>query len=131
MKLVLDASALVSWVSDGSASDLDELIDPRIHDLAVPTLCDAETVGGLSRQVRLGLMEASDAADALIDYVSMPVERHHHVRHVGRMWQLRNNFTAADATYIALAESLEATLVTTDVALADAVRRHTAVPVVP
>jgi predicted nucleic acid-binding protein len=129
MRLVLDASALVRYLSDASSS-IDGLVDAE-NDLAVPTLCDAEVVGGLAHLVGRGLLDEADATDALVDYVSLPVERHHHLAHIGRMWQLRTNFTAADAAYVALAEALEATLVTRDERLARAVERHTGVPVLP
>ena len=130
MRLVFDASALVPVLS----RDGDEAVRPFLapeHELHVPALCDAEVVGGLSRQVRLGHMSSSDGREALIDYVSMPIARHMHLRLVARTYELSANFAAADASYVALAEGLDASLVTLDRSLGRAVRRHTAVPVLP
>jgi predicted nucleic acid-binding protein len=62
-------------------------------------------------------------------YVSLPIARHLHVALIARVYELTRNFTAADATYVALAEALDARLVTLDEPLARAVRRHTSVQV--
>ncbi len=76
-------------------------------------------------------MDESRAAEATADYLSLPLSRHGHERLLGRILELRENFSPYDATYIALAEQLEASLVTTDAALARAVRRHLRLSVVP
>jgi predicted nucleic acid-binding protein len=47
-----------------------------------------------------------------------------------RVWQLRNNLTAYDAVYVALAEALDAPLLTRDKRLANAARRHARVELV-
>ena len=44
-------------------------------------------------------------------------------------FERRTNFSAHDALYVALAETLDAPLLTADTRLAKAVRRFTAVPV--
>lgn len=51
----------------------------------------------------------------------MPIERHEHELLLGRIWQLRNNFSASDAAYVTLAEILQAPLITRDLGLARAV----------
>lgn len=64
------------------------------------------------------------AEEALRDYVDLPLTRHGHLHLLARMLILRRNFSAYDATYIALAERLGARLVTTDQKLARAAERH-------
>jgi predicted nucleic acid-binding protein len=61
---------------------------------------------------------------ALRDYLDLPVTRSGHQRLLARVLQLRTNFSAYDATYVALAERLRAKLLTGDEALARAVERH-------
>jgi len=131
MRLVLDASALVAYLL-GVRSDrvLTSAVSIR-NDLHVPAICDVEVVSAVSREVRRGTLADADAQMALLDYVSLPIGRHLHTRAIGRGYELRDNFTAADASYVALAEALGADLVTLDEALARAVRRHTGVRVVP
>lgn len=131
MRFVLDASALVAYLL-GARSDrvLTDALSIR-NDLHVPAICDVEVVSAVARQVRQGTLGDADAQMVLVDYVSLPLSRHLHTRAIGRSYELRDNFTAADASYVALAEALHANLVTLDGALAGAVRRHTAVRVVP
>jgi predicted nucleic acid-binding protein len=57
------------------------------------------------------------AEEALEDLALLRVVRHAHVDLAGRAWGLRDNFTAYDAMYLALAESLDATMVTCDAPL--------------
>lgn len=126
MRLVVDASAIVAYLvrpNDGPIAGQ----DLREHDLHVPAICDVEVVGAIAGAVRSGSLSDEAAQVALIDYVSMPLGRHLHTRSIGRCYGLRDNFAAADAAYVALAESLDASLVTLDRSLAHAVRRHTAV----
>jgi predicted nucleic acid-binding protein len=65
------------------------------------------------------------------DFLDLPIERYPHTLLVPRVWELRHNFTAFDATYVALAEALEedVPLLTSDRRLARAVRKHTDVEV--
>jgi predicted nucleic acid-binding protein len=54
----------------------------------------------------------------LSDYLDMPISRYLHDLMLDRVWELRRNFTAYDASYIALAESLPGSLITCDATLA-------------
>jgi predicted nucleic acid-binding protein len=71
------------------------------------------------------------AREALTDYLDLPLERHGHPHLVSRALELRGNFSAYDAVYVALAEGVGATLLTADRPLARATRRHTGVAVLP
>jgi predicted nucleic acid-binding protein len=62
------------------------------------------------------------AADAIEDYLDLPLFRHGHQALLGRVLQLRSNFSAYDAAYVALAEQLGGELLTVDDRLARAVR---------
>jgi len=72
----------------------------------------------LRRYDAAGELSAERAAQALEDLAGFPLRRYPHEMLLGRIWELRKNATAYDAAYLALAESLGATLVTRDARLA-------------
>jgi predicted nucleic acid-binding protein len=80
----------------------------------MPHLAVIETASVLRRLVRAAKLTESRARNALLDMVELPFIRHPHEPLLERIWQLRHNLTAYDATYVALAEALDATLVTCD-----------------
>lgn len=90
----------------------------------MPALCDVEIVAGLRRALLARLLTERRAREALADYQAMPLTRHGHEPLLPRVLALRQNFSAYDATYVALAEGLRAELVTADDALARAARGH-------
>jgi predicted nucleic acid-binding protein len=65
-------------------------------------------------------MSPDRAADATSDLAALAVTRYGHMPLLERVWELRMSLSAYDAAYVALAEVLEAPLVTTDAALARA-----------
>ena len=77
----------------------------------------------------MGRMDRERTVEALEDYLDLPLTRHRHRSFLGRVLELRDNFTAYDAVYVALAERLGAELLTTDGRLARAVLRHSTVSV--
>jgi predicted nucleic acid-binding protein len=85
----------------------------------VPHLADVEVTQGLRRLVRAGEVSPSRATDAIADLVDLDLHRHPHIDFVTRAWKLRENVTAYDAMYIALAEALDAPIVTCDAPLAN------------
>lgn len=126
--LVVDASALIDYLVAGApASELAAHL--RANELHVPEVCDIEIVSALRRSALSGLASARTISLLLLDYVDLPIERHRHLSLLGRCWELRENFTAADAAYVALAERVGASVLTTDRRLARAIEAHTTVPV--
>jgi predicted nucleic acid-binding protein len=82
--------------------------------LAAPHLLDLEVAQVLRRHVLRGALAASRAEGALRDHQDLRIERYRHDLFLGRIWALRRNATAHDAAYLALAEALEAPLLTAD-----------------
>jgi predicted nucleic acid-binding protein len=83
-----------------------------------PHLVDVEVTQGLRRLVRAGEVSAGRAADAMADLADFDLQRHAHHDLLSRAWKLRENVTAHDAMYVALAEALDAPIVTCDAPLA-------------
>lgn len=90
------------------------------HALAAPELIDLETVSVLRRQMGVGALEARRATLALRDLVELPLRRAPHGPLLARCWELRENLTVYDASYVALAELLDVALLTADARLAAA-----------
>ena len=115
---VVDASAFYSLIANGPAAAAlrDRIAKVTLH---APAVVDLEVVNALRKNVLSGL--PPDRADAAIDaYRSLPIERYPHDDFIDRIWQLRANLTAYDAVYVALAETLNAPLITLDARLASA-----------
>ena len=112
--VVVDASCLVCVLtsSDEVATAVKSFV--RGKALYAPTLVDYEVTSalrGLSRK----RPEAEEAAGAYLRYLAaMPIRRESAQPLIARIWSLRHNYTAYDASYVALAEALDATLVTCD-----------------
>lgn len=83
-------------------------------EIHAPHLLDVEVVQGLRRLVRAGDVIADRAEEVLADLTDFDLRRHAHLDLLGRAWALRDNLTAYDAMYIALAEAIEAPLLTCD-----------------
>lgn len=99
--------------------------------LAAPHLLDAEVGGVVRRLVLAGDLSAEAAGDALIDLAEIEILRYEHPPLFARAWELRDNLTFYDALYVALAEQLDAPLVTLDARLAGAPGIGVAVQVLP
>jgi predicted nucleic acid-binding protein len=92
--------------------------------LHAPHLLSVEVAPVLRRYAAAGAIGAAVAADALIDLAVLDIERYEHEPFLGRVWELRENLTAYDAVYVALAETLAAPLLTFDARLAASPVHH-------
>lgn len=119
--IILDASALIELLVGTAAGRriAGRLADPAVT-LHVPQLADIEVLHVLRRYVSLHELTQADAEAAIADLHALDIERHDHQPLLGRIWQLRNNFSAYDATYVALAEALDGVVLTCDRKLAAA-----------
>ena len=119
--IVVDASALLEFLLQ---TPLGTRVEARLFreedELHVPHLVDVEFVQGLRRLVRSGEVSSVRAGEAIADLVDLDLHRHAHVDLLGRAWRLRDNITAYDAMYVALAEAIAAPIVTCDRPLAKA-----------
>jgi predicted nucleic acid-binding protein len=113
--IVLDASLVVelltgTGLSSAIRKELAEVDDGFI----VPHLLDVEVTSALRGLAAGGRLDAHRCRRYLADLASLPAERVSHVPLLGRIWELRSNFTAYDAAYIALAERTASPLYTCD-----------------
>ena len=117
--IVVDASAILEVLLNTPQAPrvAARLLDKR-ETLHAPHLIDLEVAQVLRRYDAAGELSAERATQALDDLAAFPLRRYPHDMLVGRIWELRKNATAYDAAYLALAESLGATLVTRDARLA-------------
>jgi predicted nucleic acid-binding protein len=105
-------------------------ISDASHDLHVPALCDVEVTSALRRALQVGALDERRAEEAVEDFLDLPLTRHGHQSLVVRMLELRDNFFAYDAAYVALAELLGGDLLTGDEPLARSVGTHVGIPLV-
>ena len=119
--IVLDASAVVELLLDTiEGRRVATLIADADMGLHVPHLIDVEACSALRRLAREKIIDESDAEAAIEDLLALDLQRHSHEGLLERSWALRGNLTAYDAMYVALAEALDATLITCDGRLARA-----------
>lgn len=122
--IVVDASAAVELLL-GTLRGIavaERIFDPA-ESLHAPELLDLEIAQVLRRYERAGILDAARAETALQDFADLAIERYSHRLLLPRAWELRANLTIYDAVYIALAELLEAPLLTGDSALVAAQHR--------
>jgi predicted nucleic acid-binding protein len=117
--IVLDASAVIELLLN---TDNGGIVAGRIaapaESLHAPHLLSVEVAQVLRRYVATGSVPANVALEALDDLAVLDIARYAHEPLLRRVWDLRANVTAYDATYIALAELLDAPLLTFDRRLA-------------
>jgi predicted nucleic acid-binding protein len=116
--IVVDASAVLEVLlrTDAAAA-----VETRLfggETLHAPHVLDLEVAQVLRKYERAGELNARRARDAFDDLVAFRIERYPHHLFLPRIWSLRANATAYDASYLALAEALDAPLLTTDRRLA-------------
>ena len=108
--LVADASAVVAALLNAKArSALGG--DLQVH---APHLMDCEVASALRSRVRRGKLDSRAGWDLLEHYRRLGITRHSTFPMFDRIWELRNNLSVYDAAYVALAETLDCTLLTGD-----------------
>lgn len=119
--IVLDASALLdSLLRKPAAPMIERRMFGSGETLHAPHLIDVEVAHVLRRFAAAGEIDEERGRAALADLADFPIRRYPHGFLLPRAWQLRNNLTAYDAVYVALAEALDAPLLTRDEGIAAA-----------
>jgi predicted nucleic acid-binding protein len=119
--IVVDASALLEMLlRTPAAKKVEERLFETQRTLHAPHLLDVEVAQVIRRYAAGGEIDSERGRGVLADLADFPIRRYPHDILLPRVWDLRNNLTAYDAVYIALAEALDATLLTRDHRLATA-----------
>lgn len=113
-QVVCDASAVVALLLDGGPDGRWATSALTGADLAAPSLLPFEAANIVRRQLLAGLITDDQAAQAHADLVDLPVELWPYDLLANRAWALWDNLTSYDASYVALAELLDTSLVTLD-----------------
>ena len=118
--IVADASVLAVALADDGPDGDQARARLRGERVILPELADLEVASVLRRQLAAGAVDARRAGLALDDLAALPARRAPHRPLLARCWELRDNLTIYDAAYVALAEAIQATLLTADRRLARA-----------
>jgi len=120
-RVVCDASALFELLLGTRAGEaVDRLVRGRVA-VDAPALFDVEVCAAARSRVARGELPASRAEELVGDLVALPIVAWPHRPLLGRVWALRENISSYDAVYVALAEALDARLITAARRLARAV----------
>ena len=126
--IVLDASVVVELLTNGPLAGL------AAHQLAAhdesfiaPHFLDIEVISAVRRLTAGQPVDAHRSEQFMTGLAMLPVERFPHAPLLSRIWELRYNFTAYDAAYIALAEATNSVLYTCDEKLSKGHRARVAV----
>jgi predicted nucleic acid-binding protein len=118
--IVVDASVLATALGDDGAEGRRARRRLSGEQLAAPEVIDLEVISVWRRLGRAGRLPPDRAAQAVADLEALPLERVSHKHLIRQCWDMRDNVRAYDAAYIAVAEIIEATLLTADERLANA-----------
>jgi predicted nucleic acid-binding protein len=119
--IVLDASAILEQLlATPRGQHIQEKYLVEGESFHIPHLLDLEVAQVLRRYTHHHILTDHRAAQALEDFRDFPLTRYAHEPFLSRIWELRDNFTAYDAAYVALAEALDVPLVTCDIRLTSA-----------
>ena len=129
--IILDASAAIEWLLQTPAGiRIDKRIFSPLVPLHAPHLLDIEVAQVLRRYVRDKTIAAQRGQEALEDLGDLALNRYPHDFLIPRVWELHATLTAYDAVYVALAELLDAPLLTCDGKIASAPSHHATVEVI-
>ena len=117
---VVDNSAVIAVLlgPEPAARTLEARLSKE--EMAAPELIDIEALHTIRRLHRNGVLDETKAARAIDAFGGLGIERFPHRALLPRMWELRDNLTAYDAAYVALAELLGVALLTADARFAGA-----------
>ena len=118
--IVVDASVVAPALADDDADGDRARERLQGERLVAPELLDLEVVAVVRKALLAGVLDERRAAMALADLADLDLERVSHRPLLVRIWELHPNITAYEAAYVALAETIEATLVTADRRLSQA-----------
>ena len=118
--LVVDASVIAPVVADAGPDGV--RFRQRLHSeqVAAPDLLRVEVLSVIRRQLHIGTLDVTQAEQAVTDLLDLPITVYPTAPLLLRCWELRDNLTAYDACYIALAETLGCSLLTADARLSRA-----------
>jgi predicted nucleic acid-binding protein len=130
-RVVCDASALVALLLDSGPDGRWAAQTMDGADLAAPSLATFEAANILRRHELTSAISADQAAQAHADLLDLTVEQWPYELLAPRVWELRHNLSSYDASYVALAELIGATLVTLDRKIGRAPELHCLVETPP
>jgi predicted nucleic acid-binding protein len=116
--LIVDASCLYEVVADGAMAARTRARLALDSDQVAPHIVDAEVLGVIRRDLRLGRLDRTAALQAVEDLRDWPADRYGHRLLLERAWELQDRVRIWDGLYVALAEALGGTLLTLDRRLA-------------
>ena len=128
--LIVDASCLYEVVADTERADDVRARLALDSDHAAPSVIDVEVINVIRRDRRSGRLDSTAARQAVQDLRDWPGERFAHRPLLDRVWELRESVRTWDSFYVALAEVMEARLITSDSRLARASGPRCAIEVV-
>ena len=129
--IVVDASVMVEIVLRSEAGNRTRTrLLHRSETLHAPHVLDLEVANALRHCLARGEVDDHGGDGALVNLRYIQIERHPHQPLLERIWQLRHNLTAYDAAYLALAERLDAPLLTCDAGLASVAGRRARIEIV-
>lgn len=115
--IVIDASAIVELLFKTKAGEkIADIIFKNTSNIVAPELLNIEVLQVVRKFRKSREISNERAREFFDDFVSLPIKYYPHSFLLKRIWELKENFTAYDSTYIALAELLNAPLITTDLA---------------
>jgi predicted nucleic acid-binding protein len=129
--IVVDASAMLeALLRTPAAQAVEDRLFAAGQTLHAPHLIDVEVAQVIRRYAANGEIDGDRGRAALSDLTDFPLRRYPHEFLLPRIWDLRSNLTAYDAAYVALAEALDAPLLTRDRRLAAAAGHHARIELV-